>query len=97
MLALTYTFSVLGMLLLPIVLAVLLRRYYRVYWILFVVGSLTFLGSQAVHLPLNSWLADIGLLPESPQLGAAPLWRTALILGFSAGLWVISQTDTGPG
>lgn len=86
MLALTYTLSILGMLMLPIVLAVQLRRHYRVYWILFVVGTLTFLGSQAVHLPLNSWLADIGILPDSPQLDGAPLWRTALILGLSAGL-----------
>ena len=86
MLTLSYTISILAMLLLPIVLGVLLRRHYRVYWILFVVGTLTFLGSQAVHLPLNSWLADFGLLPESPQLDGAPLWRTALILGLSAGL-----------
>jgi len=86
MLTLSYTISILAMLLLPILLAVLLRRHHRVYWILFVVGTLTFLGSQAVHLPFNSWLADIGLLPESPQLDGAPLWRTALILGLSAGL-----------
>lgn len=86
MLTLTYSISILSMLLLPIILAVLLRRHYRVFWILFVVGTLTFLGSQAVHLPLNSWLADIGLLPGSASLDGAPLWRTALILGLSAGL-----------
>ena len=74
------------MLLLPIIFAVLLRRSYRVYWILFVVGTLTFLGSQVVHLPLNSWLSSIGILPQSPQMDGAPLWRTALILGLSAGL-----------
>jgi ABC-2 type transport system permease protein len=86
MLALSYTVSIICMLLLPIILAVLLRRHYRVFWILFVAGTLTFLGSQAVHLPLNSWLADIGLLPGSASLDGAPLWRTALILGLSAGL-----------
>ncbi|MCJ7534814.1 MAG: YhfC family glutamic-type intramembrane protease [Anaerolineales bacterium] len=86
MISIAYTLSVLGMLLLPIILAVILRRHYRVYWILFVVGTLTFLGSQAVHLPLNNWLADIGLLPESPQLSGAPLWRMALILGLTAGI-----------
>jgi ABC-2 type transport system permease protein len=86
MLSLTYSISILSMLLLPVLLGVLLRRQYRVYWILFVVGTLTFLGSQAVHLPLNSWLVDIGVLPASPEMDGAPLWRTALILGLSAGL-----------
>ena len=86
MLGFAYSTSILIMLLLPILLAVLLRRRYRVYWMLFVVGTLTFLGSQAVHLPLNSWLNDIGLLPESPHMEGAPLWRTAIILGLTAGL-----------
>jgi ABC-2 type transport system permease protein len=86
MLVLAYTISITGMLLLPILLAVALRRRHRVYWILFVAGSLTFIGSQVVHLPLNNWLAQIGVLPESPQLEGAPLWRSALILGLSAGL-----------
>ena len=86
MLALAYSISILFMLLLPIILAVLLRRRYRVYWMLFVVGTITFLGSQVVHLPLNSWLSSIGILPESPQMDGAPLWRTALLLGLSAGL-----------
>jgi len=86
MLAFSYSISILFMLLLPIILAVLLRRRYRVYWMLFVVGTLTFLGSQVVHLPLNNWLSNIGILPQSPQMDGAPLWRTALILGLSAGL-----------
>jgi ABC-2 type transport system permease protein len=74
------------MILMPVVLAILLRRWYRVPWFLFVVGSLTFLGSQVVHLPLNNWLADIGLLPEMGTMSGPPLWRTALILGLTAGL-----------
>lgn len=74
------------MILIPAVLSILLRRKYRVPWFLFVVGSLTFLGSQVVHLPLNNWLADIGLLPEMGIMSGPPLWRTALILGLTAGL-----------
>ena len=97
MLALSYTVSILCMLLLPLTLAVLFRRHYRVFWILFVVGTLTFLGSQVVHLPLNSWLADIGLLPGTASLDGAPLWRTALILGLSAGLCEESARAIGYG
>ena len=81
-----YALSVLGMLILPIILSILLRRRYPVLWILFTVGCLTFLGSQAVHLPLNEWLADIGILPKAPNLADGPLWRSAIILGLTAGL-----------
>jgi ABC-2 type transport system permease protein len=84
--SLAYLLSIAGMVLLSILLAVLLRRHYRVYWILFTVGCLTFLGAQAVHLPLNEWLTDIGVLPRDPGLSGAPLWRSALILGLTAGL-----------
>jgi ABC-2 type transport system permease protein len=86
MLAFAYTLSITLMILLGVILAIILRRYYRVYWILFVVGCLTFIGSQIVHLPLNEWLMDIGILPRDPDLSGAPLWRSALILGLSAGL-----------
>ena len=86
MIASAYTISIFGMVLLPIILAILLRRHYRVYWVLFVVGTLTFLVSQAIHLPLNEWLTSIGILPDNPQLDGTPLWRSALILGLTAGL-----------
>ena len=86
MLVLTYTISILLMLVLPLIMAIVLRRFYQVYWIVFIVGMLTFLGSQVIHLPLNNWLADVGILPESPMLDGPPLWRTALILGLSAGV-----------
>ncbi len=86
MILIAYFLSALCMILLPVVLAVILRRKYRVPWLLFLVGSLTFIGSQAVHLPLNNWLSDIGLLPEMGTMSGPPLWRTALILGLTAGL-----------
>jgi len=81
----TYSIGVLCMILLPVILAALLRRRYQVPWIVFCLGALTFVASQAVHLPLNSLLERIGLLPS----GAAenvPLWQTALVLGLTAGV-----------
>ena len=86
MIIIAYSLSALLMILMPVVFAVLLRRKYRVPWLLFVVGSLTFIGSQVVHLPLNNLLADLGLLPETGTMSGPPLWRTALILGLTAGL-----------
>lgn len=86
MILVSYSLSIMLMVLLPVGLVILLRRHFRVPLILFVVGSLTFLGSQVVHIPLNNWLADIGLLPDTGSLAGPPLWRTALILGLTAGL-----------
>lgn len=83
---LAYSVSVLLMLVTPVILAVLLRRRFRTPWFLFLAGSATFIGSQIVHLPLNEWLADVGLLPTTGSLAGLPLWRTALILGLTAGL-----------
>jgi ABC-2 type transport system permease protein len=81
-----YSLSTLVMILMPVVFAVLLRRKYRVPWLLFIVGTATFMTSQLVHLPLNNWLAEIGLLPEAGVMTGLPLWRTSLILGLTAGL-----------
>ena len=86
MFILTYTVSILLMLLLPVALAILLRRRCRAPWLLFIAGALTFAGSQAVHLPLNHWLSEIGVLPASGTLAGPHLWQTALLLGLSAGL-----------
>jgi ABC-2 type transport system permease protein len=86
MIPLAYSLSILLMVLVPVGLAVLLRRRFRVALVLFVVGSLTFIGSQVVHIPLNNWLSDIGLLPEAGSWEGPPLWRTALIVGLTAGL-----------
>ncbi|MFZ1400178.1 MAG: YhfC family glutamic-type intramembrane protease, partial [Candidatus Promineifilaceae bacterium] len=73
------------MILFPLGLAVWLRRRFEVPWLLFCVGMLTFVGAQTYHIPLNNWLTDLGVLgevgPDAPNL-----WRTAVILGLSAGL-----------
>jgi ABC-2 type transport system permease protein len=80
-----YTLSILLMVFLPVVFAAWLRRRSSTPWLLFSVGALTFILSQAVHLPLNNWLADIGWLrgEAAPDL---PLIRLALTLGLTAGL-----------
>lgn len=83
---LSYTLSVLGMLLLPVVLAGLARQRFRPPWLLFVAGMATFGLSQLAHFPLNEWLHDLGWLPLSFLDSDQPLWRTALILGLTAGL-----------
>jgi ABC-2 type transport system permease protein len=44
----------------------------------------TFLLSQAIHLPVNNWLGDLGLLTE--QMEGQALLQNAIILGLTAGL-----------
>lgn len=86
MLTVLYTLSIFLMIILPVVFAALLRRRFSTPWFLFCAGILTFVGSQVVHLPLNNWLADLGFLPQESFPGEMPLWRTALIVGLSAGI-----------
>ncbi len=86
MYTLTYTLSILLMIFIPVILAVLLRRRFRVAWLLFCVGMLTFTASQAVHIPLNELLGRLGILPSSSASTTPPLWQTALVLGLTAGL-----------
>ena len=82
------TLAVLGMILIPVALAIALRRKYIVAWFLFCVGMVTFVGSQVYHIPLNNWLSDLGVIgPIDPD--DANFVRTAVILGFSA---AISET-----
>ncbi len=86
MMVFTYTLSIILMIVLPVIFAVIVRRRFQIPWLLFCVGMLTFIGSQVVHLPLNDWLSKLGWIPEQNVLTGAPLWRTALILGLSAGI-----------
>ena len=98
-----YTLSVLLMIALPIALAVVLRRRARAPWWLFCVGMATFAVSQAVHLPLNDWLGDLGVLSATLPQESAALARQALILGLTAGLseelaraagyWLLARRD----
>ncbi|MBN2084149.1 MAG: YhfC family intramembrane metalloprotease [Anaerolineales bacterium] len=85
MLTILYGASVLLMILVPVILAAGLRRISSAPWLLFGVGSGTFVLSQVVHLPLNQWLADLGLLPGTVAADV-PIVQTALIAGLTAGL-----------
>jgi uncharacterized membrane protein YhfC len=65
----------------PLALGAWLHRRFRVSWLLFAAGAVTFGLSQAVHLPLNE-----GVFALIGEPGALPAWTTALILGLTAGL-----------
>jgi ABC-2 type transport system permease protein len=86
MIIFAYSLSILAMLLTPVVLAVLLRRKFRVPWLLFAVGTLTFAGSQIVHIPLNDALTTWGFLPAGGDTDSVPILQTALLLGLTAGV-----------
>ncbi len=80
-----YAVTITLMILVPVLLAIGLRRRFRAPWLLWTAGALAFFLSQVYHLPLNNWLGDIGLIgPVTPD--APDLWRTAVVLGLSAGL-----------
>jgi ABC-2 type transport system permease protein len=73
------------MLIMPVALAILVRRRYVVPWWIFCTGMATFVISQLFHFPLNRWLSDVGAI-GSVTPGADELVRSALLLGLSAAL-----------
>ncbi|MCB8985421.1 MAG: YhfC family intramembrane metalloprotease [Ardenticatenaceae bacterium] len=85
MLIFAYTISVVLMVSLPLAAAVWWRRRVAVPWYLFCVGAAAIILSQVYHIPLNNWLTDLGIIGPV-KAGAPQLLRTAVILGFSAGL-----------
>lgn len=85
MTTLIFTLTISITILLPLVVAVAFRRRFYAPWWLFLVGVLTFIGSQVYHLPLNNWLTNLGMIgPVDP--GDGRFVQTAVILGLSAGL-----------
>jgi ABC-2 type transport system permease protein len=87
MLTFAFTISILLMILLPIGVAVLLRRRVQAPWILFAIGTLTFIGSQVVHFPLNDLLMKLHILPKTGLTDPAiSLLQSSLVLGLTAGL-----------
>jgi len=87
MLIFTFTISVLLMILLPVVAGGIFRSRSQAPWMLFMAGTVTFIGSQVVHLPLNSLLADWHVLPQNGLSDPAiPVAQTAIIAGLTAGL-----------
>src|SRR3990172_3550079 len=78
------------MIAMPLALGAYLIRRYRSGWGLFLVGAVTFVGSQILHIPFNSYvlnplLASAGFGAETgPGLMLA---LAALLLGLSAGVF----------
>jgi uncharacterized membrane protein YhfC len=89
MLYILYPLNALLMIAMPIALAVWLARKAKAPWRLFGVGAVTFIGSQVVHLPLNTGLTALFRIIW-PSASAQPQWWylpfNALVLGFTAGL-----------
>ncbi len=81
-----YILSIALMICLPLLLAAWLRRRMNAPWLLFCLGMLTFALSQAVHLPLNEFLANLGILPKAGAAEQPPLWLYALVGGLTAGV-----------
>jgi ABC-2 type transport system permease protein len=85
MLIAIYVVSIGLMILIPAALAGALRRFSPAPWLLFGIGCLTFTVSQVVHLPLNQWLADLGILPAATS-SDIPIFQVAAVAGLSAGV-----------
>jgi len=81
-----YILSIALMICMPFLLAAWLRRRMNAPWLLFCLGMLTFGLSQAVHLPLNEFLANQGILPKAGAAVQPPLWLYALVGGLTAGV-----------
>jgi uncharacterized membrane protein YhfC len=87
MLAAMYVVAILVEIGLPLGLALIFLRRYRLGWGLVGVGVLTFIGSQVVHLPLLyglSYLFQVGILPPPPTW-LRPYFNP-ILLGLLAGL-----------
>ena len=87
MLYILYPLNALLMMGMPIVLGVWLARKTKAPWRLFGIGAVTFIGSQAVHIPLN---AGLTLLFKAMWPSTQPQWWhipfNAVVLGLTAGL-----------
>jgi uncharacterized membrane protein YhfC len=70
-------------------LGLLLARRFGLSWGLFGAGALTFIGSQVLHIPFNSYLLNPLLVKITPQPtpGSSQLALWALLLGLSAGIF----------
>lgn len=89
MLSILYALDALLMIGMPIVLGAWLARKTRAPWRLFGIGTLTFIGSQVIHLPLNGGLTVL-FRAMWPSASAQPQWWhipfNAIVLGLTAGL-----------
>jgi len=74
------------MILIPVIVAIFIRRKTRAPWRFFFIGAVTFVASQIFHIPFNFAIQRSGLLPAAPDTGAN-LLLLALFLGLSAGVF----------
>jgi len=77
------------MMALPLALGVFLARRLRLEWRLFGIGAATFVGSQVLHIPFNTWVLSpgvtrLGLAGSQSGLRLAAL---AVLFGLSAGIF----------
>jgi uncharacterized membrane protein YhfC len=87
MLYLTYALNALLMIAMPIGLGIFLAERLGQKWRLFLIGAVTFIASQVVHIPVNIGLTALfaqGVLPQPPV--AWHLWFNPVVLGLTAGL-----------
>jgi len=77
------------MIAMPLVLGLILARRLRVGWRLFVVGAVTFVGSQIFHLPFNTQILSLVIerLGLTEAQTGVPLAVVALLYGLSAGVF----------
>jgi len=77
------------MIAMPLALGIFLARRLGVSWRLFMVGGLTFLASQVLHLPFNSYVlgAAFERLGVSQAQQGMPLAIVAILAGISAGVF----------
>ena len=74
------------MILIPIVVAIFIRRRTGAPWRLFFIGAVTFIASQVLHIPFNFVVQRSGLLPSDTTL-MTNLLLYAAFLGLSAGVF----------
>ena len=74
------------MILIPIVVAIFIRRRTGAPWRLFFIGAVTFIASQVLHIPFNFVVQRSGLLPSDTTL-MTNLLVYAAFLGLSAGVF----------
>lgn len=88
MLTAAYLLNVLGMIVLPIVLAFYVTRKFSLPWKLLLAGALTFLASQVLHIPVLYGLTAMfksGVLPSIPAAWTSLF--NAVLLGLLAGIF----------
>jgi uncharacterized membrane protein YhfC len=74
------------MILMPIIVAIVIRRRTGAPWRLFLIGAVTFVASQVLHIPFNAVVLRSGLIPTDTTVWSS-LIIYALFLGLSAGFF----------